>query len=791
MNRLPDPSARHLARACLQPLLDQVLAATVLIQNAHSGNIQLYDSVTDRLQIAAQQGFAAEFLECFNECDNETSICRRALLEGTPVVVEDIREALQFRADASVALSAGFRAVQATPMFARGGQPLGVISTHFRDVHRPSDHELRLTSAYARLAAELIERRLLDQALRQSEIRSRALVQKLPVGVYTCGAAGYLIDFNEAAAVLWGRRPELGHDRFCGSLRTFRPGGALVPRENSPLAHAMGGERNASGEEIIFERPDGARRNAMVYPEAIRDPSGAVIGGVATLIDITELKAVQEALRSSQDRFRRYFDLGLIGMATTSPTKGILEVNDELCRILGYERSELLQKTWAELTHPDDIAADVVQFNRVMAGEIDAYTLDKRWIRKDRRVIESLISATCMRRADGSVEYFVKLLLDISERKLVEEKLKRSEAYLAEGQRISHTGSWAIRLPSEEVFCSEEVYRIYGLDPNTTLSLEACFQLVHPDDCAFVEEAIRRAIREKAGYSIEHRAIRPDGSLRYQEVLGHPVFNKGGEMVEYVGTVADITERRRAEEALKKLQSEVTHAARVTMMGEFAAAIAHEVNQPLGAIANNASVALQLAGTGTPGGVKELQDVLSDVVSDANRASDIIARMRGLMARVAPSHEVLQMGDVIRDALALTDRKLTERRITVRLDIAEHLPDVLGDRIQLQQVILNLVMNAAEAMGEVPDARRVLTIAALTSERNARSMVLVTVHDLGCGFAPDNSDRLFEALYTTKAGGLGMGLRISHSIAEAHGGNLSAKANEDVGTSFFLTLPAR
>ena len=278
----------------------------------------------------------------------------------------------------------------------------------------------------------------------------------------------------------------------------FSLAGAEVPLDSCPMAVALKDEQVEPGEELVLERPDGTRRNVVVYPEAIRDASGAVNGAVNMVLDITDYKAAQQALQRSEDRFRRYFELGLVGMSITSPEKRILEVNDEMCRLLGYERSELLQKTWPELTHPDDLAAEVAEFDRVMAGEIDGYLLDKRWIRKDGQVIESIVSKRLLRRADGSGDYFMGLLQNITERKRVEEKLRRSEAYLAEGQRISHTGSWAVKLSSEEVFWSEEMFHIYGLDPGTTvLSQQRALQLIHPDDRSFVAEAIRRQFGRK------------------------------------------------------------------------------------------------------------------------------------------------------------------------------------------------------------------------------------------------------------------------------------------------------
>jgi C4-dicarboxylate-specific signal transduction histidine kinase len=321
------------------------------------------------------------------------------------------------------------------------------------------------------------------------------------------------------------------------------------------------------------------------------------------------------------------------------------------------------------------------------------------------------------------------------------------------------------------------------------LSYERVFHLIHPDDRSSVEEATRRAIREKTDCDVHHRAIMPDGSFKYLHVLGHPIMNEAGDVTEYVGAVADITDRKRAEDALQNLQAELAYVARVTTMGELAAAIAHEVNQPLGAIANNASVARKLAAAESPAALADLHDVLSDIVRESNRASSIIAHLRGLVKRVPPSKEPLEISDIIRDVLAVAGHDIAYRRIAVDLQVAEDLPRVLGDRVQCQQLILNLVMNAADAMNQTPVERRALMIYAQSSERDGQPVVLVTVRDFGCGFGAEDPERLFDALYTTKKDGMGMGLRISRSIAEANGGHLWAEANEDVGATFFWSVP--
>lgn len=634
---------------------------------------------------------------------------------------------------------------------------------------------------------ELKEGQGAEEAVGASERRFRALVRDLSAGVYTCDAAGYITYFNEAAAALWGRTPEIGREQWCGSFRIRRPDGSLVALDTCPMALALKGEPVSSGEELILEQPDGTWRNVMVYPEAIRDASGVVSGAVNIVLDITEFKSAQQALQWSEVRFRRYFELGLVGMAMTSPEKGILEVNDELCRILGYERSELQQKTWAELTHPDDLAADVAQFNRAMAGEIDSYTMDKRWIRKDGQVVDSIVSAVCVRHSDGSVDYFICLLRDITRRKRAEQGLQESERrFHLLVESIPHL-VWSFRTNGTLAYWNQRFADYTGLSEEELK--QGAWNAVHPDDVPRLQQAWRGAWAHDAPFEMEYRLRRRDGSYRRFVGRGEPVPDSYGRMVEWFGTSTDVEDRRQAAEDLCKAHMELADMMRLTSMGELAASIAHEINQPLGAIVNNANVALRLAGTEEAALNEKLRDVLSDIVDDARRASAIIARQRELVQRIAPSREPLPLHDLVREVLALAQPELKERRITVRLEIRGDLPPVLGDHVQLQQVILNLVMNAAEAMSAVPDKRRILTIGGRLWRRNGQLATLITVHDVGCGFGTDDSEQLFKAFYTTKPNGLGMGLRIAHSIVEAHGGHLWAEPNPDAGATFFVALP--
>jgi PAS domain S-box-containing protein len=377
--------------------------------------------------------------------------------------------------------------------------------------------------------------------------------------------------------------------------------------------------------------------------------------------------------------------------------------------------------------------------------------------------------------------------MDETERIRADEKLRRSEAHLAEAQRIGQIGSWIWNVATGECLWSREHFRIFGLDPEAfTPTKENTQRFIHLEDLPFVEETLKRAVREKNEFELEYRIIRPDGSIRYHRGIGRPLERGNGEL-EFIGMVVDVTERKQAEKALQEIQTELAHVSRMTAMGEMAASIAHEINQPLGAIVNNGNFSLQLVGK--PGVEKKQREALRDIVSDASRASDIISRVRALTKRCSPEPSELNVRELIGEVLTLAKHSLDEYRITVKTKLPKAALTVHADRVQLQQVLLNLVVNAIEAMTGVPREKRILAIGAGRDKLDRKPAVFVAIVDKGVGFAPKTADRMFDAFYTTKPGGMGMGLRISRSIIQGYGGQLSARRNKNGGATFSFVLP--
>jgi PAS domain S-box-containing protein len=376
---------------------------------------------------------------------------------------------------------------------------------------------------------------------------------------------------------------------------------------------------------------------------------------------------------------------------------------------------------------------------------------------------------------------------DITPRKHAEEALRRSEQSLAEAQRIAHLGNWDWNIATNELYWSDEVYRIFGLRPREFgATYEAFLASVHPDDRGAVKKAVGESLADPhTPYSIDHRVIRQDGTERIVHERGEVTFDETGKPVRMIGTVHDITELKRAEVESYRARRELLRMERVSHMGELTASLAHELNQPLTAILSNAGAALRFLQSDRldPG---ELREILEDIVKDNKRAGDIIRSLRSMLKQEEMERETISINDVLRDMISLFHSEAIIRNIEVEMDLADPSPLVHVDRVQIQQVMLNLIMNAAEIMSRnEPEGRKII----LKTRPVDHGAVQVAVRDLGPGIEEKNLDRIFEPFFTTKRSGLGMGLSLSRSIIEAHGGRIWVENNPDKGVTFYFEIP--
>ena len=383
------------------------------------------------------------------------------------------------------------------------------------------------------------------------------------------------------------------------------------------------------------------------------------------------------------------------------------------------------------------------------------------------------------------------LKLEIAQRKRTEAELRNSEAYLAEAQRLTHTASFALHIASREiVHWSQEHFRLFGFDPGGGVPpLEAVLQRIHPDDIERVREIYKTAAREKTGYEMEYRIILPNGTMKHIHALAHPVFSNSRDLVEYVGTLVDVTERKRADEErerLRQLQADLARIARMTTMGELTASLAHEIKQPIAAAVTDANTCLRWLTRDRPD-VEEAREAASRMVKDTTRASDIISRIRLMFNKDASQRELVDIAELIQEMIGLVRNEANRYSIPIRTQLASDLPRILADRVQLQQVFMNLMLNGIEAMKDMKSGGE-LTI---KSQPVENGQLMVSVSDTGLGLPPQQADQIFNAFFTTKLHGTGLGLSISRSIIESHGGRLWAADNAPRGASFHLTLPTK
>jgi PAS domain S-box-containing protein len=492
------------------------------------------------------------------------------------------------------------------------------------------------------------------------------------------------------------------------------------------------------------------------------------------------------ALKQGEARKAAILNAALDCIITIDHEGRVIEFNPAAERTFGYLRNEIVGKQLADAIVPPALRKKHRQgMARYLAtGET--------------RLIGRRVEMTAVR-ADGS-EFPVELaisriplagppsftcyLRDITERKQSEEALQRSGAFLAEAQHLSRTGSLSWCVATGEIVWSDQVYRIFEFDQAAPVTLELIATRVHPEDIPLMKDMIARARMEAEDFEYEHRLLMPDQSIKYLHLVAHATRNRNGQL-EYIGAVQDVTKRRISEEALEEVRSELAHVSRIASFGALTASIAHEVNQPLSGILTNASTCLRMLAADPPN-VDGARETARRTIRDANRASDVIVRLRALFGKRKFAMEQVDLNEATQEVIALLTSELKRDRINLQMEFVDGLPPVMGDRVQLQQVVLNLIRNASDAMIGIDNRPRRLVV---RTERDTGDHARLTVQDAGVGFNSPDMDRIFDAFFTTKENGMGIGLSVSRSIIENHHGRLWAESNDSHGASFFFSIP--
>ena len=742
--------------ACIHPLNDD---ATKFREPAAPSLDKSYRESTDGVLVSSMTG-----------------PCCQAVATRQTAVVPDLAADPKWAKFREFADPLGIRSAWSTPIFSNEGKILGTFAHYYFEVRDPSPRDKRMVQLLSRAAAVAIERGRVEEALRelnetleqrvQAETWERLQIWSISQDLLVISDLdGTFVSVNPAwtAMLGWSEAALVGK-----SAQSFvHPDDWETTR--TELDHLATGRKTPRFENRLL-----AKNGSYHWISWNAAPDNGRIYGMGR--DITDRKRGEEKLRHVIDTMPT--------LAWCNLPNGTNEfLNKNWHEYTGLSPEESHGWGWQTAFHPEDLPHLMEKWKAMLvSGEPDE--IEARLRRNDGVYRWFLIRAEPFRDESGEILCWYGTSTDIDDRKLAEEKLRRSEAFLAEGQRLSLTGSFSWKMATGEITWSEQLYRLYEFEIGLPVTPELIRTRVHPEDHTVLEKMVEQARNGENDFEWHYRLLMPDKSVKYLHAVAHARRDQNSQL-EYIALIQDVTQRRASEEALVKARSELAQVARVTTLTTLTASIAHEVNQPLSGIVTNASTCLRMLSSDPPN-IEGARETARRTIRDGNRASDVITRLRTLFSKKEATFELLDLNDALREVIALCRGELQRNRIILRAELAADLPRVRGDRVQLQQVILNLLRNGAESMHGLEDRAGELLI---STSHEAPDSVLVSVKDAGVGFDSDALDKLFEPFYTSKADGMGIGLSISRSIIEGHDGRLWAVRNDGPGATFCFSIP--
>ncbi|HLK64275.1 MAG TPA: PAS domain-containing protein [Bryobacteraceae bacterium] len=625
---------------------------------------------------------------------------------------------------------------------------------------------------------DIEDRKRGEEALHARELSWRQIVDNIPGLVATMGAMGEVEFLNRQTLEYFGRTNE--------ELKNWALIDAVHP-DDLPRVIETRLKSIETGQVYDVEhrcrRADGVYRWFQVRGLPVRNSEGVINAWYLLLTDIDDLKRAEAALEASERNLRLMTNSIPTHIHVLSGDGSVLYVNQASLDYTGYTLEEVQKEDYrSRIFHPDDMGNRREERREALTQPVP-FENEQRVLGKDGNYRWFLIRFKPLLDEQGRIERWYVAAFDIEDRKRAEAEVEQAYLLLAEAQRLSKTGSFITDLLTDDHNWSEEALRIFEFDPGTKVTVETFRRKIHPDDLPSVDAVLARGT---AGIDadIVFRILTSGGMVKYIHGTAHVIRHVAGRPV-FSGALQDVTESKLAEEALDRARSELAHVSRVTTLNALTSSIAHEINQPLSGIITNAGTCLRMLDCDPPD-LDGARETTRRALRDGNRTVEVISRLRDLFSKKAFALEPLDLNEATREVVALSLSDLQRNRVTLRSELAEDLPPVLGDRVQLQQVILNLLRNASDAMIDVEDRARDLVI---RTSREEDAHVRLSVRDTGTGIQPQDLKRLFEAFYTTKSGGMGIGLSVSRSIVERHHGRLWAEPNDGVGATFSFVIP--